>query len=232
MRKKILLFLPLLFSLSSKAEDTTRYELNVNDFIELKVTDGINVDYYCNPDSAGKVVYETVPDLASQIILVQGADKLEIQLATKENGSYSGLPTVTVYSTFLTKIENAGDSLVRAMSVAPGAKFKARVIGNGRLSVRNIEASQVDASIDTGNGSITIYGKAQSASLKSTGRGNIQADGLIAKNVKCSLWGTGSIGCDAEETLSIMGAGSGTVYYKGSPIIKNRSIGVKTSKLE
>ena len=29
-----------------------------------------------------------------------------------------------------------------------------------------------------------------------------------------------------------MGAGSGTVYYKGQPSIKNRSVGVKTSPID
>lgn len=219
-------------SLYSVAEENTRYEVDVNDFIELYVTDGINVDYSCNADSIGKAYFETGSDLASQILFVPGNNRLEIQLATKENGSYENLPVIKVFSTYLTKVENSGDSTVRILSVAPGPKFKARVIGNGHIAVRDVQAMQVDASIDTGNGSISVFGKCQRATLKTTGKGNIQADGLIADIVKCSLWGTGSIGCTAKESLSILGAGSGTVYYRGNPSIKNRSIGVKTSKLE
>ncbi|MCH5319088.1 MAG: DUF2807 domain-containing protein [Paramuribaculum sp.] len=231
MRYKLLIAL-ILMSLTVLADEPTRYELNMNDFIELKVTDGINVDYKCNPDSAGKVVFETVPNLASQIIFVPGGDKLEIQLATIESGSYKDLPVITVYSTFLTKVQNSGDSTLRVLNIAPGPKFKAKLIGNGTLSIRDIETIQLDASINTGNGTIVISGKTQSASLKTTGAGTIQADGLKAQTLKCSLWGTGSIGCDVSESLSIFGAGSGTVYYRGNPIIKNRTIGVKTSHIE
>ena len=230
--KHVILLSLLFISIFAVAEEKTKYELDLKDFIELKVTDGINVDYICNPDSAGKVIFETIPELAGQIMFVPGNEKLEIQLAPDENEKYKDLPTITVYGTFLTKVENSGDSTVRILSVAPGAKFKARLIGNGRIAVRNIEAMSVDASIDTGNGSITIYGKTDGATLKSTGKGNIQADGLIANIVKCSLWGTGSIGCTALESLSILGAGSGKVYYKGSPKIRNRSLGVKTLPID
>ena len=44
----------------------SRYELNVSDFSELKVVDGVNVDYKCNPDSAGMVCF-----MHSQMLLRQ-----------------------------------------------------------------------------------------------------------------------------------------------------------------
>lgn len=232
MKKYITFALILSFNLLSWAQERTKYEMNVSDFIELKVASGINVDYLCSPDSAGMVVFQAFPDEASSIMLSSTDEKLEIQLATKENGSYKNLPTVTVYSSFLSKIENSGDSTLRILSIAPQAKIKMRLIGNGRLTVHNIETSQLDASIATGHGIIVINGKTNGASLKTTGSGTIQADGLKANNVRCSILGTGSIGCTAEESLSVMGAGSGTVYYQGDPAIKNRSVGIKTSKIE
>lgn len=201
MKRKLIPIILATAAVAAYAAEPTRYELDVKDFTELKVTDGINVDYRCNPDSAGKAVFNTSPELASAIYFVPGKSKLEIQLATKENGKYDGLPTVTVYSNFLSKVENSGDSLVRVVSIAPGPKFKARVIGNGHLLVRNVKANQVDASIDTGNGTITIYGSADQAKLSTTGKGNIQADGLTANSVKCSLWGTGSIGCSPKRSF-------------------------------
>lgn len=219
-------------ALTTFAADNNRFELDVKDFSELKVTDGINVDYRCNPDSAGKAVFYAAPEVASQILFVPGTNKLEIQLAPDETGMRRSLPVVTVYSSYLTFAENSGDSTVRVLSVAPGPKFRARVIGNGRVVVRNVKATQVDASIDTGKGSVVVYGEATSAKFTCTGTGSIQADELKASTVKCSVWGTGSIGCWAEETLSVMGAGSGTVYYRGKPSIKNRSLGVKLSMLD
>lgn len=219
-------------SLTAFAQEHTRYELDVKDFSELKVTDAVNVDYVCNPDSAGKAVFFAKPDVASRILFVPSNNKLEIQLSPAENNYPAELPKVTVYSSYLTFAENSGDSTLRVMSVAPGPKFRARVIGNGRIVVRNVKATQVDASLDTGKGSVVVYGEATTAKLSCTGTGTIQADELKAVNIKCSLWGTGSIGCAPSETLSVMGAGSGTVYYRGKPSIKNRSLGVKLSPLD
>lgn len=215
----------------SHSQNVTKYELDVKDFVELKVTDGINVDYICNPDSAGKAVFYASPEMASQIMFKPGTTKLEILLVPKEERVNRELPTVTVYSKYLNFVENSGDSLVRILSVSPGPKFKARVIGNGRISVRNVEANTVEGALDTGKGYITIFGTCTEAKLNCTGTGHIQADGLVAKIVNCRLAGTGTIGCNAAESLNIMGIGSGTVFYKGSPQIKKRAVGVKVEPI-
>lgn len=214
------------------AVDPNRYELDVKDFSELKVTDGINVDYRCNPDSAGKAVFTAAADVASHILFVPNKNKLEIQLSDDINPQYVKLPSITVYSNYLTVAENSGDSTLRVLTVAPGPKFKARVIGNGRMVVRDIKASQVDASLDTGKGTVVIYGTATTANLSCTGTGSIQADDLTAETVKCKVFGTGTIGCSPTKTLTVMGAGSGNVYYRGNPDVKNRSIGVKLNNLD
>lgn len=229
--KKCILSLSLLLAAAyATAQQPTRYEIDVKEFSELKVVDGINVDYKCVPDSAGKAVFYSTPDVASTVMFVPNKNKLEIQLATDDK-KRTNLPKITVYSTYLTFIENAGDSTVRVLNVAQGPKFKARQIGNGRLVVRYVEATQVEASIDTGNGNVIVYGKCERAKLSCTGTGHIQADELVADETKCSLWGTGSIGCNATTTLSVNGAGSGQVLYSGTPNIKNRSIGVKINPL-
>lgn len=202
----------------------SRYELDVSDFNELKVVDDINVDYCCNPDSAGKVVFYANGDKATTLVFSNTKNRLDVSLT--DDADTQGLPTVKVYSQFLTKVENIGDSTVRVLSVTSGPKFKARLVGNGRLVVRNVNATQVDASINTGNGSLTIYGKCVQVNYNNTGTGSIQADDLQANNVKCVQVGTGSIGCSAQSNLLVYGA-SGKVYYRGNPLVKNRSVGVE-----
>lgn len=209
-----------------------RYELDVNDFTELKVIEGLNVDYKCVPDSAGKAVFTTTPDLASVLMLTNNKGKLEMQIST-DGINYKDLPTITVYSNFLTRVENSGDSTVRVLSVAPGPQFKAKVIGNGRLVVRNINATQVDANLSTGNGQIVLYGKCQSAKYGLTGTGSIQADDLKAVSVKCRSTGTGTIGCNVSGDLMVVGMGSGKIYYTGTPEkITTRSVGLKVIPLD
>lgn len=208
----------------------TKYELSVGDFSELKVSNGVNVDYKCNPDSAGSVVFTATADKASVLMFSNNKNRLEVQIST-DGIKYNNLPTVTVYSRFLTKVENSGDSLVRVLSSSSGPNFKARLVGNGRLVVRDVDAVQVDASINTGNGLLVLYGKCSSAKFNNTGTGNIQADELLSSKAKCVQVGTGSIGCSVSDELTIYGA-SGKVYYHGNPIVKNRSIGVKVLPLD
>lgn len=231
--KKVYLSIVLALSAvtGSFGAELTRYELDVNDFSELKVIEGLNVDYKCVPDSAGKAVFMTTPDLASVLMVSNNKGKLEMQIST-DGIDYKNLPVITVYSNFLTRVENSGDSTVRVLSVAPGPQFKAKVIGNGRLVVRNINATQVDANLSTGNGQLVLYGKCQSAKYSLTGTGSIQADDLKAVSVKCRSTGTGTIGCYVTGELTVVGMGSGKVYYAGKPEkITTRSVGLKVLPL-
>jgi hypothetical protein len=225
--KFILPIITFLTSVSSlSAQELRRYEIDVKDFYDLKVIENIKVDYKCNADSAGLATFTTTSDLASVLMFSNNKNRLDIQTSTS-GVSYDNLPRITVYSRFLNSVENDGDSLVRVLTLNPTAAFKARQVGNGSIVVYGINSTSVDASLDTGNGTITLYGTANSAKFNLVGTGSIQAEDFKAENIKCSLLGTGFIGCDPTSTLTIVGASSGKVYYKGSPSIKNRSIGVK-----
>lgn len=213
------------------AQELNRYEVNVGDFNELNVIEGLKVDYVQSADSAGIATFDTTPDMASLLMFTNNKEKLDIQIAT-DGINYTNLPPITVRSRFLTKVSNSGDSLVRVLSVEPCANFKARLIGNGQIAVHGVDANYVDCSLDTGNGVIAIDGKTQKAKFTLVGTGSIQADDLIADEVKCSLLGTGSIGCHPTTQLTVVGASSGKVFYRGEPKVKNRSIGVKINPIE
>lgn len=215
---------------ATAADDLRKYELDVKDFNELIVIEGLRVDYQCNADSAGYVSFVTTPDIASVLMFTNNKSRLEMQIAT-DGIDYENLPLIKVYSRFLSKVENSGDSLVRVLSMNPTPNFKARLIGNGSLSVRGIDATNLDGSLDTGNGTLTLYGRATKAKYSLVGTGSIQADELKADEIKCSVLGTGFIGCEPVTTLNVVGA-SGKIYYKGNPTIKNRSIGVKVIAID
>jgi len=214
------------------AASPTPYDLKVNNFSELKVVDNVNVVYRCNPDSAGHVIFSATPDQASAFILQPDGTKLEILVAPEADNTADRLPTVTVFSSYLTRAENDGRGHLRIESAAPGPKLQIVLEGNGRITARDIDQQAIDASIRTGNGEIVITGKTDMAKLSSLGSGQIQADELKAREARCRITGTGSIGVNASESLTISGMGSGTVYYLGNPEIKNRTLGIKTRRLE
>ena len=231
--KRLSFFLILVAAaVSTFASELQTYTLRVNDFTSLRVKNGINVEYVGDGASEGSATYTTTADIASILVFSNNKGTLEIELAAGDTKP-ENIPTVTVSSKFLTRVENDGDSTVRIMKVQPTPEFRARLVGNGRLAIRNIDSTTVIATIDSGNGTIVIDGKTTTAKFNNTGSGTIQADQLKANDVKCRQIGTGSIGCCVNGQLSVFGAGSGYIYYRGKPTsIQKRAIGIKLTAIE
>ena len=214
-------------SISSIAQSRS-YLLDVGDFSELHVRDGISVDYACSPDSAGKVTFECDPEIASSIVFSNKGGKLSIQLSDPQLLPAGAVkPTLRVYSRFLTKANNTSDSTLRILSMNELPKFEALQEGNGRLVLRSVNASEVKLTLRLGHGTLVASGKCSQAKIHFTGTGLIQADALDANEVSISCSGTGSIGVNPKEQMSVSGVGSTTVYYLGTPKIRDRAIGVK-----
>lgn len=231
--KPILFIAIALFVVGNLSAQKALYKLDVGDFSELKVTDGVNVEYHCSTDSAGWAFFECDPDKAQMLMFTNKKNSLNIQVAAQDGEKATDLPTVKVYSMTLQKVENSGDSLVRVIKTLPVRDFKATLVGNGSLVVADIQCHKVDAAIKTGNGHLVVIGKTRSVNLKNVGTGTLEASGLQAEEVKCSILGTGPIDCNASVSLTVTGAGSGKVYYGGTPSnISNRSIGVKAYSMD
>lgn len=229
------IFITLAFLLASSvlyADDLAAYRLNVQNFNEFTVVDGVPVDYYCNPDSAGWAVFYCTPDKASEIMFENKAEKLTIRSAADEK-VIKNLPTIRIYSAVLNKVENSGDSLVRIFAPAHVENIKINQIGNGKIEAYDIDADNVEAGITAGKGHLLISGKADKAKIKNVSTGPIDASGLAVRQANCYIFGTGDIRCNPTEQLRIYGAGSGKVYYHVKPNkITNRGIGVKALPAE
>lgn len=233
MNKTIISLIVCLMAAISASAQTKDYTLTPGDFNELKVTGNINVDYRQSADSAGYVCFTAPQSVASIVTASVKKGRMRIEVIAPEGQMIpDNLPTVTVYSSSLLKVENEGDSTVRVLSSVPVPTFSARLIGNGALIVRNVKATSVDCSLLTGHGRIVTYGSCTDARFNLAGTGIIQADGLKAVNATCFATGTGDIGVNAEN-IKVRGAGSGTIFYTGNPqITKSFAIGVKVLPIE
>lgn len=234
MLKPILITSLLALTSVFAASAGNKYELNIGDFTQLKVSSPINVVYVCNPDSAGIAVFEASPEIASEIAFTNNKKKLNIGFTTSGT-KLTGVPTITVYSRFLTMVENHADSLVRLTKVASGPELKLRLMGSGRISATNVETNNLSATLLSGKGSIAVTGNCINANLTNHSLGVIQTDGLRAENVKVWMMGTGDIGCWPIEklTIQLVSAGTGKVLYRGTPkTISNRSINIKVEQIK
>ncbi len=226
MKKILIITLFLSITGAAFAAEPSKYEIDVKNFTELVVVDGVPVDYYSHPDSAGIAVFACAPELVSEILFSNNGNRLSIRSGADES-PIEGLPRVRVYSKSLEKIENSGDSLVRAYMSLPVTKFSAKQIDNGTLEVHNVVADKLEAAVTAGKGTIILNGSAKSAKFRNMSSGPLNAAGLETGTVGCSIFGSGNIECSPAESLTVYGVGRGKVIYHGSPKISKRSMGVK-----
>lgn len=232
MSKRILSVIStLLCIITAFASGTTQYEVKVGAFSELRVTNSINVIYRQSADSAGIAVFECRPELVSSLILNLSDNKLTVQLSPEAAGR-TGLPTITVYSRFLTKAFNSGDSTLTILSVAPGPQFEASLEGNGRLSVSNIQSTRVKGSVRFGHGTLSMDGVCENAQFTIAGAGTIEADRLESTDASVKAIGTGAVSVWATGKLAVYGTGSTTVSYRGNPEIKKSALGIKVNPMQ
>lgn len=221
MLKHLFSFLLLsVITISSCFADTNTYRIKIGDFTRLKVFNNAIVVYRSNPDSVGYAVYTADKEMANAFIFSNNnKGVLRVEVATNHTDK-KNLPVVTVYSRFIDNIESSSTECVFIESPMPCPTVKIKLIGNGKLIVNNISSTTTDIQLSTGNGTIVATGMTDKATIKTIGTGIIQADELEAKDVACSILGSGNIGCFPTENLIIKGIGSTKIYYKGEPKIK------------
>lgn len=232
-RQIIPLSLLLMTSVLNTAHAQNFSEFPVADFTELCVDDGVKVIYHVTSEGdAPRVFVNGGTDETMSMVTVQsGKEKLIVRL-TDDGLKCSNLPTLTVTSSKLIKVQNNGDSLVVVENNCAVPKFSARLEGNGLLQVNHIEAEEVSVSKFTGKGTVTVSGQCEKASLSNTGTGCVDCAALKAADAKCNIVGTGHIYCNVSGILSVTGV-SGTIFFTGMPSdIKNRALGVKLRPIE
>ncbi len=232
MIRHILISLYLAISCAfASAQESKTYTLEIGDFTEITVAHGVNVEYFNSSENAGNAVFDATPEYASAISFDnrKGSLKIEIVADAPLEGK---LPTLKVYSSSLKKATNLADSTLTLSSTAPVESLSLKVIGNGSIVAPSLHATKVTAAVVAGSGRIFLSGRASEGKYTLASTGKIEAGGLQAEKVKCSMFGTGSIDCRPIENLTVVGATSGTVYYEGNPDIKNRSIGAKIVKMD
>ena len=218
MKRGFLTIMLLALVATASMAQVKRHVFKVGNFTHLSLIDNINVNYRCNPDSAGLAVVSCTQDIADHLMFTlstKGRLSIQVEDEYERTGK---LPSITIYSSALDEAENSGDSTLRLSGLPPMKAFKVRLTDNGKVIARGVRASKLELQILSGKGKIIADGSCDDLSLRLVGTGEIQADGVRATNVSCRIMGTGSIGCNVNEgELKVSGSGTGKVYYKGSP---------------
>lgn len=179
--------------------------VKVGDFTSLKVSNNINVIYCADDEKAGTAEFDAQQSIANVFIFNNdNKGKLNIQLA--DYNLTKGVPTVTVYSSMLQEVINQSDSTII-------------IHGLNTITTELKEA--------TGKGHIQADGVTENLVCKLVGTGVIRALDLAAKEISCTMSGSGHIYCHSTGgELKLKGFGSGKVHYTGTPSkIKVKKLG-------
>ena len=228
MKKNILLIFALCIAcFVAKAQDKQKFVVPVEDFTQILVSDHINVEYHCRPDSSGYAVFLASPRMANQIVFTNNR-KGKLSISVNTDSVYNkSLPKIILYSAYLESAENHGDSTLTVKSIAPRPNAKFKLVNNGSIVAENITVTKVETEILTGRGKIAVSGECTDLIVKNLGTGIINTEGLTSKNVTCRIMGTGKVYCNVNGgALSLSGTGTGKLYYHGTPAsIRERQFG-------
>lgn len=215
--KKLCIFLACVASIAFLSS-ARQHLYDVGPFDKISQRGGLNIVYRACPDSVGMVVYDSDVDFSEALEVSNNKGSLMIKEVV-EHGMGT-VPTLYIYSDYVTQIKSEGDGTIYADMPASVPTFTASLLGNGKIVCNDINTSHLKASVTAGNGSVVLRGTCKNATYRLASAGVIQADELKANTVKCDVAGTGSIGCYPVESLDVRGIGTTKVYYVGNPTIK------------
>lgn len=90
----------------------------------------------------------------------------------------------------------------------------------------DLQCKKIDIS-NGGVGSIDVKGTTETLTLKNEGTGSIDAESLMAKSVRASNQGIGSISLNASESMDMANQGVGSIEYSGEgKVIRKVSQGI------
>lgn len=220
-------------STATKAEQVVVKKYNyvysdttIADFNKVSILNGINVVYTQSESQAGKVrIY--APE-GKDVVSITSKDGL---LSIRYGRGYKrdfGVIMVYVYSKELNQVNCLVGANFTTEGVVSGDKLKLKVLNKSQIRCKNIIYNEVVAKRGLGNGDILLAGKANSATYSIIGRGEIDADELVADDVTCKILGKGDIGCHVDKNISVRSWGKGAAYCKGELKIsgKNKKIRV------
>ena len=194
------------------------YVVEVGKFSKLEIPNNLTVVYRCHPDSVGKARYECPDMLAGAVMFSNsGNGSLKVQISPDFIDREHMLPVIYVYSEFLSEVVSSSERRVSVYSPARCSQFKGVLMGNGTLDLHGLDCDKAVGVLASGNGTVILRGKCDSALLKLTGTGRVDAFGMDAGDVVCQTLGTGDITCRFSKSLVQKGLGSTTIHYKGDP---------------
>ncbi len=153
---------------------------------------------------------------------VEGGD---LVIGAKRNKSLSSEKGLKVYLTFknLNKIELSGDVKLSATTKLTFDKLQLEGSGSAELNL-DLNANQLDADMN-GSSKTMLKGRISEVLFTISGEGSLSALELNINKCTVDISGDGNASVCVKDELNTTISGSGSVQYKGSPLVKKNISG-------
>lgn len=140
-----------------------------------------------------------------------------LSIGTREHACFNTRKKITVYATMpdvkALTLNGSGD--LKGASKLSSSDLAIEMNGSGDVEL-DIESQALKLSID-GSGDAKLTGHAAKQTIMIDGAGDVDAEKLQAEETSIEVNGSGDCKVSASQALSIDIAGSGDVYYRGTP---------------
>ena len=223
----------LLFIVSSSCKKITGRGPVVVESRQTATFDGLNLkipaELYFIQDPVFKVELQAQENILDEIETSVINNELQIRFRhdITRVRSNEGI-TILVNGPDVRSFTVDGSGYLEVTDLITPANLGLHVNGSGNLKVNNVTTTEVNADID-GSGILTVTsGNANTNNLRISGSGLINASGLMVKDARASIRGSGNIQLFATQTLDASISGSGSILFKGSPAVTTHISGSGT----
>ncbi|TAJ66940.1 MAG: DUF2807 domain-containing protein [Chitinophagaceae bacterium] len=166
-------------------------------------------------------------------ILTRSEDGFLI-IKSKDHISLSTDNTIKIFITTpkLEQVNLAGSgNIIGKSKFTGGDNLTLKIAGAGDMKM-DVNTPSIEAEI-AGSGSMTLTGETRDQRIRISGVGDYIGEALKSENAVVKIAGSGNVKLFAAATLDVNIAGVGSVYYKGSPAVKQHVAGSgEVKKLE
>jgi len=207
-------------SLSVSAQKQTR---EVSNF--TRVGFAVPGELYVKTGTSFSLELEGSERMLSKVVTEVKDGRLVIKM---ENPALSWNEKVTARITMpsVEGLSISGSGKIFVESSLNGNDLSLSISGSGKIFSGDLDYSKLTCSI-SGSGDFDFSGKGNvgEASLSISGSGNFKAPLLDIKVLEARISGSGSCDCHVTGSLTASIAGSGNIYYSGTPRIDLRASG-------
>lgn len=147
-----------------------------------------------------------------------------LRIFTDKNISSSSPITVKVSAPDFERFSIAGSGDIKVLSDLQSPQMNMKISGSGNISCPNAEFDAIDLDI-VGSGDVTLGGIAKEGRINISGSGDVRAKNFQVDNLQVRISGSGTVTADVVTELKAVIAGSGDVFYTGSPVVDSKVSG-------